>query len=119
MASTTPPHNYVGYRQEDREEIAILQTRMSVMERALSDISATLTGLAMKIDKKGETNWQAYAVMLSALIALGGALYLPVSYSIQETKERVRSLEVEHYNGVIRDLGKAERIIDEYRRRLQ
>jgi hypothetical protein len=67
-----------GWAQNDREELGVLRTRMSGVERALQDISASVAALATKFDKKSEIPWQALGVILAFVGLIGGALYWPI-----------------------------------------
>jgi len=67
-----------GWAQNDREELGVLRTRMSGVERALQDIGASVAALSSKFDKKSEIPWQALGVILAFVGLIGGALYWPI-----------------------------------------
>lgn len=70
--------DYVGWTHRDREELGGLRARMTQFERGLTEISAAVHGLAAKFDKTQEPKWQAYGVMVTVMIAIGGLLYWPI-----------------------------------------
>lgn len=75
-----------GWSQGDREELGILRTRMSNVERAIQSVDANLATLAAKFDKKSEIPWQALGVMLAFVGMIGGALYWPIREGQSELK---------------------------------
>jgi hypothetical protein len=64
----------------------MLRTRMSVVEKGISDIASGLAALSTKFDKKSEIPWQALGVMLAFVGLIGGALYWPIRETQSELK---------------------------------
>jgi hypothetical protein len=75
-----------GWSQGDREELGVLRTRMSNVERAIQSVDSNLATLAAKFDKKSEIPWQALGVMLAFVGMIGGALYWPIREGQSELK---------------------------------
>lgn len=102
-----------GYH-EVREEVKSVRSEMS------TGFSAILT----KIDGKNTTKWQPIGILVSALLAIGGALYLPIreAASKQETMlETIRSQlvpRVEHER-VWKEAAEEQRRAEERLRQLQ
>lgn len=80
-------------------------------------------GLAAKLDAKTTTNWQPIGIMLTTILALGGALYMPIREAAikQETQvEMLRAItvpRVEHER-LWREAIEREKRVDEAMRRL-
>lgn len=76
-----------GFASSDREELGVLRTRMSGVERTLQDISGAVQALAGKFDKKSEIPWQALGVILAFGGLIGGALYFPIRETTSDLKQ--------------------------------
>lgn len=109
---------YVGWSQSDREELGILRTRVSGIERDIQDLNqsfqtqfsalnASISGLSTKIEERGRPQWMmmiaAAGFLLAFMTSIGTLAYLP----IRSTTERL-----ETDVGKLRDLGVSRAELD-------
>jgi len=96
------PGAYVGWSQSDREELGILRTRVSGIERDIQDLNqsfqtqfgslnAAISGLATKIEERGRPQWtimiMSAGFLLAFMTSIGTLAYLP----IRSTTERLEA----------------------------
>lgn len=108
-----------GWSQGDREELGVLRTRMTNVERAIQSVGDNVAALSAKFDKKSEIPWQALGVMLGFVGLIGGALYWP----IREGQSELKSAMVEVTKVLSRDFvtireldNRSARTVDERKR---
>lgn len=95
----TPMTTEGGWSQSDREELGVLRTRMTNVERAIQAVGDNVAALSAKFDRKSEIPWQALGVMLAFVGMIGGALYWP----IREGQSELKTAMVELTKTVSRD----------------
>lgn len=98
---------YVGWSQSDREELGILRTRVSGIERDIQDLGQSnqaqfaqlnnaITGLATKIEERGRPQWtimiMAAGFLLAFMTSIGTLAYLPIRSATERLENDVGKL---------------------------
>lgn len=101
------PGAYVGWSQSDREELGILRTRVSGIERDIQDLNqsfqtqfsslaASISGLSTKIEERGRPQWMmmiaAAGFLLAFMTSIGTLAYLPISSTTARLETDVAKL---------------------------
>ena len=88
-------------------EVTIAQVRQQVhgLERGYTELRQELhsveqkmdkgfSAITSKLDEKSSPQWQAYTLIVTVLLAIGGALYYPIK--VQAEKQEARTEQLAH-----------------------
>jgi hypothetical protein len=88
------------------QEVANLKEGHADLKRDLRTLDGRMeSGFALvmqKLDTKGKVDWMPISMLVSALLAIGGALYYPVRQALSENKDAIELLRRDDEARVIR-----------------
>lgn len=78
--------------EQQQTELAAINSRIDRLEVTLSHAVDAIEKMATVVNKPVKTNWGAIAAWVSVVIAMGGALYMPMYWKISEQDLEIKTL---------------------------